>query len=320
RQFDRARRYAEAVGARYVVPIAGPPCFLDADLFELNDFDSAETNIFPDQTVFLDYLADRGIEGRLVVPGSVLTVAGGGCDVTHPGEDALGPFTDKQAYLEEYAARERPGIERRKADRAALPHTPDLLRYLKGWWEPLLEAADQICAGVGGPVLLDLGDERIVIDFPARAVRRPVEGEKYRYQYDIARDLVEAVLHTGETDWVNSLFLSIRFGARRIGQYNEFIYTFFKCLSPERLQYADGWYSESSGVTEMFRLDGWRVQRRCPHLKADLTRFGTLEGDNVLACQMHGFRFDLETGQCLTSEGYHLTSERVAADPAASSP
>jgi UDP-MurNAc hydroxylase len=319
RQLDRARRYAEAVGARYIVPIAGPPCFLDADLFDLNDFDGSDTNIFPDQTVFLDYLAERGIEGRLVVPGSVLTVDGEGCEVTHPGEDALRPFTDKRAYLEEYAARERPGIERRKAERAALPRTPDLLGYLKNWWEPLLRDADHICAGVGGPVLLDLGDERVVVDFPARAVRRPVEGEKYRYQFEIARDLVESVIHTGETDWVNSLFLSVRFRARRIGPYNEFIYTFFKCLSPERLQYADGWYSESSGVTETFRLDGWQVQRRCPHLKADLSRFGTLEPDNVLACQMHGFRFDLETGRCLTSEGYHLSAERVA-NAAVSSP
>jgi UDP-MurNAc hydroxylase len=34
---DRAARYVRAVGARHVVPSAGPACFLDDDLFALND-------------------------------------------------------------------------------------------------------------------------------------------------------------------------------------------------------------------------------------------------------------------------------------------
>ena len=83
-------------------------------------------------------------------------------------------------------------------------------------------------------------------------------------------------------DWVNSLFLSCRFSAARIGQYNEFVYSFFKCLSQERLQYAEGWYDEHEQAVEAedIELDGWLVQRRCPHLKADLSRFGVVEGDS----------------------------------------
>jgi UDP-MurNAc hydroxylase len=307
RQLDRARRYVEAVGARYVVPFAGPPCFLDEDLFELNDFDGSETNIFPDQPVFLEHLVEHGITGgQLLVPGSVMTLLDGRCEVSHPGPDPMRPFTHKRAYLEDYAARMRPAIELRRARRAALPRTPDLLGRLKAWWEPLLEVADYICDGVGGPVLLDLGEDRIVIDFPQRTVRLPEADEKYRYRYRVERDLVEDVMRADEVDWVNSLFLSLRFRASRIGPYNEYIYTFFKCLSPERIYYAEGWYADRSGETETIALDGWQVQKRCPHLKADLSRFGTLEGDDVLVCQMHGFRFDLTTGRCLNSHGYHL--------------
>ena len=47
-----------------------------------------------------------------------------------------------------------------------------------------------------------------------------------------------------EIDWVNSLFLSMRFSAKRRGQYNEYVFTFFKCLSAERMSYAEGWYAE----------------------------------------------------------------------------
>ena len=127
-------------------------------------------------------------------------------------------------------------------------------------------------------MLLDFVADRIVIDFPRRTVRLPRAGEKYRYRFEIDRDLVQEVLHANETDWVNSLFLSLRFRASRIGPYNEYIYTFFKCLSPERINYAEGWYADCSGETETVSLGDWEVQKRCPHLKADLSRFGTLDG------------------------------------------
>ena len=47
------------------------------------------------------------------------------------------------------------------------------------------------------------------------------------------------------------------------------------------------------------------MQRRCPHLRADLTKFGRVE-DAVLTCALHGWRFDLPTGRCLTSAGHEI--------------
>src|SRR5438270_492117 len=38
-QFARAMRYVEAVGARAVVPSAGPPAFVDPEVFHLNVID-----------------------------------------------------------------------------------------------------------------------------------------------------------------------------------------------------------------------------------------------------------------------------------------
>jgi len=52
------------------------------------------------------------------------------------------------------------------------------------------------------------------------------------------------------------------------------------------------------------------VQRRCPHLKADLTRFGIVDG-GVLTCQLHGWKFDLASGRCLTSVGHEIRSRRA---------
>ncbi|GFG72671.1 hypothetical protein MBOT_00360 [Mycobacterium botniense] len=165
--------------------------------------------------------------------------------------------------------------------------------------------SDEICDGVGYPVELVIGSESIVLDFPKRAVREPINGEKFRYGFAIAPELVRTVLRDNEPDWVNTIFLSTRFRAWRVGGYNEYLYTFFKCLTGERITYANGWFAEAHDDTASIALDRWEVQRRCPHLKADLSKFGVVEG-NTLTCNMHGWQWDLDTGRCLTARGHEL--------------
>ncbi|WP_077739488.1 Rieske 2Fe-2S domain-containing protein [Mycolicibacterium boenickei] len=85
----------------------------------------------------------------------------------------------------------------------------------------------------------------------------------------------------------------------------ENLYTFFKCLTDERIAYADGWFAEAHDDTSSITLDGWEIQRRCPHLKADLSKFGVVEG-NTLTCNLHGWQWNLENGKCLTTKGHEL--------------
>ncbi len=149
----------------------------------------------------------------------------------------------------------------------------------------------------------------MVLDFPKRVVREPIPDEKFRYGFAIAPELVRTVLRDDEPDWVNTIFLSTRFSAWRVGGYNEYLYTFFKCLTDERIAYADGWFAEAHDDTASITLDGWEIQRRCPHLKADLSRFGVVEG-NTLTCNLHGWEWNLQTGRCLTSKGHELRRAR----------
>jgi UDP-MurNAc hydroxylase len=51
---------------------------------------------------------------------------------------------------------------------------------------------------------------------------------------------------------------------------------------------------------EEIELCGYVLERYCPHRKADLTVFGEVDG-TTLTCTLHGWRFDLETGRCLTA-------------------
>jgi UDP-MurNAc hydroxylase len=311
RQLDRTIRYIDDLKASWVFPIAGPPCFLDDELWQFNDLGGDEGNIFPDQQVFIDHYRSLGRHnGVILLPGTVAELTADDCRATHPVADVEAFFAGKEQHLRAYQQRQRPVIE---AAKAAWPRpSVDLLAELKRRIEPLLEESIYMAKGVGGPVRFDLTDadgavaESIVVDFPAGEVR-PYADEKVRYRFKTRRALIENLLDSGEVDWVNSLFLSCRFSAARIGQYNEFVYSFFKCLSEERLQYAEGWYDEHerSVDAEDTQLGDWLVQRRCPHLKADLSRFGVIEG-TTLTCQLHGWKFDLESGRCLTSVGRTL--------------
>ncbi len=315
-QQARSRRYVEILDPRFVVPSAGPPCFLDDDLFDQNDLHRDPANIFPDQTVFLGYLEEEGVGGgRLMLPGSWAELEPGRFDVSHPVDDAglRAIFEDREPYLRAYQARVRPVLEAERAGWGGDPDEEpiDLLTELREWFGPLMGFGELICSGIGDRVLLDLGDEGIVLDFVDQKVRAWDGEERCRYVFRIARPLVESLVREHEVDWVNSLFLSMRFSATRKGPYNEYVYTWFKCLDLERLQYAEGYYAEKAKSEGSFVLDGWEIQRRCPHMKADLTRFATI-ADGVMTCALHGWQFELETGRCLTSEGHELTSRRLS--------
>ncbi len=47
----------------WVIPSAGPPCFLDPALRDLNDDHGDPANIFPDQVVFLEQMRTNGHDG-----------------------------------------------------------------------------------------------------------------------------------------------------------------------------------------------------------------------------------------------------------------
>lgn len=318
---ERAMRYATDLGARFIFPSAGPPCFLDRELWDLNDLGDDPSNVFPDAYAWRTFLESRGQNNaRILIPGSTATLQRDpttdttSCAVNHLVDNASVDeiYNNKASYLRAYAQRQASRIAQ---ERAAWPD-PEVVLFdvIKAWFEPLLALSTQFVTGIGAPVeIVALGsdgvaDESIVIDFPNRVVRRRNGDEKCRYRFRVARPLVERLVADHEIDWVNTLFLSARFEAHRAGPYNEYLYTFFKCLNEERLEYAEGWYAEARDDEARIELDGWRMQARCPHLKAELAHFGSIEG-TTLTCRMHGWQWDLETGRCLTSKGHELACE-----------
>jgi UDP-MurNAc hydroxylase len=319
-QFARALRYVEAIGARYVVPSAGPPCFLDDDLYFANMITGDEVSIFPDQREFISRLAAGAHVGILNVPGTEIDITPTSMTVTHPMPDAevRSIFTDKDAYLRRYQADWADWLTEHKATWHA--PTPDLLQTIIDWWQPILAMAPTVCDAVGAGLLLravdsagtGAGDVEVYVDFPTATVRAWDGVEPFRYSFEIQRELVETVVANRAVDWSDKLFLSVRFRAHRDGPFNEYVYNFFKSLSPERMRRTEAEALRKLSPpteSEEIEIGDHVVERWCPHRQADLSVFGEIDGDH-LVCTLHGWTFDLETGQCLNAQNRKLQVRR----------
>ena len=308
-QFSRAIRYVESIGARAVVPSAGPPCFLDDGLDAFNMVTGDEASIFPDQTEFIRRLDRAGRPGAVLnIPGTTVTLEGAAIAVEHPlpTEQVVSIFSDKAEHLAEYRRDWQPWLDAHKGSWPTVE--TDLVAELKTWWEPLLAMAPSVREGIGGNCLLMAGTLGILIDF-AGAMVLPHEGQDYSFRFDVDRRLVEQVVAERAVDWSNSLFLSCRFTAWRAGDYNEHLYNFFKSLSVERMTRTEAEAKRklhgTPAAEEDIEIGDWIVQRRCPHRNADLSVFGEIDGDE-LVCTLHGWRFDVNSGRCLTAHEKQL--------------
>ena len=323
RQGQRAMQYIREIDAAHVVPFAGPPAFLDDALFELNDLEDDPANIFQDQCSFLRTLEENGIDrGHLAVAGSEIEVSPGRFQVTHLADvDSI--YRDKDEYLRRYRSRRRTEIESALPAPDAAGREPDaVVDRMASWIEPLLAGAPSVRRALGGTVLLDVGRFGVVVDPEAVVVRRstPADAGGASHVFTFAESLLQSLVDRRVEDWVNELFLSCRFEATRRGGYNETVFSFFKCLSPHKMAYLEAslelaarQHEKGVAAEGLWRAGGYLVQRRCPHLGADLLRFGHVQ-DGVLTCALHGNRYDLVTGRCLTAEGFDLFTVEAGAE------
>jgi UDP-MurNAc hydroxylase len=309
-QFARAEKYVESVAARVVLPSAGPPCFLDEQLFHLNMFGPEDVSIFPDQTAFIDRLTKRGVaHPTLNVPGTCVEVSPTDFVVTHPSpqETVMAPFNDKDNYLRRYQSDWAQWITH---ERQSWPHdSTDLVTAMQTWWEPLFVLSPTLRKAIGGSCRIISGEADLIIDFERGQVRQ-FAGEHFRFRFEIPRPLLEKVMRERSVDWSNSLFLSCRFTAWREGEFNEFLYNFFKSLSVERIRRAEEEARRRTGAqeeqSEEIELGGFIMQRKCPHRSADLSEFGVIEGDYVV-CTLHGWKFRTSDGMCMNADDRSLS-------------
>jgi UDP-MurNAc hydroxylase len=215
-------------------------------------------------------------------------------------------FTHKEKYLRRYQAdwSEWLQTEKNKWLTTSPNHQTDLVAELQAWFEPLLTRCPALRAGIGANCLIRTRNNEILINFQDGKIEKFID-QSFGFRFDIPHELLETVVHQKAVDWSNSFFLSCRFTAWRSGEFNEYLYNFFKSLSVERMTRAEHEAAKrlnfNKDLSEEIEIGNYVMQRKCPHRQADLSVFGEIEG-NTLTCSLHGWRFDLTDGRCLNAE------------------
>lgn len=155
RGMDRCRQYISDVDATWVIPSAGPPCFLDDELRFLNDDCVCPDNIFPDQMVFLEQMRLHGhTGGLLMIPGSVADFQGSQLiSLTHPMPDAEVESiftTGRLTYIGRLRRADGSGARRREGELGP-GHRGSAAEPLRARFEPIMVQSDQICDGIEVP-------------------------------------------------------------------------------------------------------------------------------------------------------------------------
>lgn len=307
-KFKAVTRLVRSVQPRLVMPYAGPPCFLDDELFELNS-GLQPGGIFPDQGEALAWLAERLPEqpGVCLLPGDRVEL--GGLEVSRDphwqGFSLDAGAEERRRYLTEYAARRHTAIEAAWA--ANPPAAPGLAERFKAHFESLGTLSEYFLARIGMNVRFEvsgpgggvwdahIGPNHVFVD---------LDGGDCPADYRLVLDgrWLDGVV-CGRTRW-EELLLSLRFTARRQpDRYNDYLVGLLKHADRAALRAIEEFEAaRDPEETIEITVDGRQLQisRFCPHAGEDLAETGVVI-NGVLRCLGHNFEFDLTTGSCLNA-------------------
>jgi UDP-MurNAc hydroxylase len=301
----RLAKFAYAASAIGVVepvaslPFAGPPCFLDPEIFRHND--EMDTGIFPDQEQVADWLAGQGIENTVVL------LPGDGWDVAARVKDSDPEWTgfslaDRTPYLEPYAERRRQQIE---DVRGRNPEPTD------GLWGPFHEYFSRLLAmspyfngRIGMPIGFDItgpGGGRWAVDFRPGSEGVSNEMGECGYTYRFSSRWLPSLL-SGSTPW-EDFFLSMRFEAWRDPDvYNDHLLGLLKFAEAEALEAVEEFETSMDSderITIHAEGRSYSIGRYCPHAGNDLLNTAEILPGGIVRCLAHHYEFELETGRCV---------------------
>lgn len=287
----------KTINARYVVPFAGPPCFLDDEFFEFN-FDEG---IFMDQSELKPYLEKMSLKYNLMNPGDTVTLKND--SIKFNNENGF-DFSRKKEILLDYKKKRMPYIQ---SFLNSIPDASDdlydrfadhiykisaLSRYITSNIQQLVEF--NIEDKNGGTWQVDFRNEKTIVH------KAPVG--KPQYTFWVKSKILDLVLK-GEILW-DDLLLSMRFrAARKPDVYNWALFALLQFSYDDNLLIrAENMELRSkSPVTINVKYGNklYKIQRFCPHLNEDL-RSAKIE-DGILTCSRHQWKFDLTNqGKCIS--------------------
>ena len=303
-KFERVAKAIEVLQAQWYLPSAGPPCFLDPDLVDIN---FEPINIFPRANQLMDFFDHRLSQSQTnflnMAPGEVLDVQER-CLRYRVSDRSW--EQDYEGYIREYA-RTYQGLYGQWEFSSTVENKNQLADHLQQALRDKLARFD-LRHRLEVPLYFSITDPPICtfrVDFQARSVESfsGVQEGAYYALSSPAWQLKRVI--DGLLTW-EEFSLTFRARLRREPDVYQTLMQGFLILEPEDLS----WFCskmvelESSGTRTMVTTGRHRylIDRYCPHQGGDLSE-GWLEGGRYWTCFRHGWQFDLEDGgRCLMND------------------
>ncbi|WP_214325135.1 Rieske 2Fe-2S domain-containing protein [Nonomuraea sediminis] len=309
------QRLVRATAPELAVPFAGPPCFLDPELRELNWVLDPEYGAFVDPETAREWLAEHLPAQRWETfrPGDVLDLETG--EIERDPVSAAFSFTEgREEYLRRYAE-DRATVINETRDAHPSPGRDFPERFVEHFVRLgslssyFLEQIDMTVrfeiSGANGGVW----DVRMNAD--GLAIGPPL-AERPGYTVTVPGRWVEPIL-SGDIAW-EDLLLSMRFQLHRDPDvYNDYLVGLLKHANAPALQAIEEYETGRDEAERITVTDGGRtfeIGRYCPHAGEDLS-VGAIIEDGRVYCLGHNFTFDLATGACLNARSQPLPTREI---------
>ena len=295
---DTFTQLVNTVDAKYVVPSAGPPCFLEDEFFELNFSDNG---IFPDQNDLLPLVKNK-VKSKIscMNPGDHVILDSNGIKFYNTNTF---DYNKKEQFLRQYQKERAPIIENYLN---SIPDpSDDLYEMFVEHLNSIFQKNDYLVSNVCQLIEFDISGQyggKWQIDFRERPPKfYQVPTEKPQYKLYVDSRFLNLILN-GQLLW-EELFLSLRFNAERDPDvYNWSLFSLLR-------------YGHDENLLELIELNElrtkaptttnvksnntlYKIQKFCPHLGEDLSA-GSIQ-NGVLTCPRHNWKFDLcDNGKCV---------------------
>ena len=291
--------------AAYTIPCAGPPAFLDPLFASYNDIHDSDENPFPMMETAVAFLEQKGHQAFLSMPGDMFEVNDGKLSLQSRTLSVDEVYGNREKYLRQYAEQKQAAIMGRLA---TLPADPLVGERLQQEFRRIIATSKVFVPQVRAAVrfrLLGVRGGDLLLDCREGQVPRVAEyqGEPFQYSFTVDARLVADLLRQPFINF-EYVFLSMRLRAWRDPDvFNDALFALLVNFDDRRLRQAEQEAARTSTTTGgVFELvsEGARylVQRRCPHLQADLSVVGQVHA-GILTCPRHGWQFRLSDGVCL---------------------
>ena len=296
---DQFIKNTNQLKTNYVIPSAGPPCFLEDDCFEFN---FKENGIFPDQNDILpDLKRSLNTKFNLMQPGDTVTLDGD--EISFNNHHSF-DFSKKKELLLEYKKIRLPKIQNYLK---SIPEPPEnLYQKFTQNIENFAKKNNYITSQIGQLIEFDIEGThggKWQIDFRnGMPIFYNQVKEKPQYRFSLDGKFLNLVCDN-KISW-EELFLSLRIRAEREPDlYNWPLFALLRYGHDKTLLdliQKDEQEKDDAGKTITIKNSGKDliIQRFCPHNGEDL-KTGCLE-NGILTCSRHNWKFDLnDDGKCI---------------------